>query len=145
MSDIKKTARAIIFNNCNELILIKRRKYKNNDIVKEYYVFPGGHLDENESFKDAVIREIKEELGISVKIERELVHCYNEDLQQDEVFFECKYLNGVIGTGDGEEWTNPDIYKYGSYEIVYVNINELHKINVLPSNIKEFVIQNYKI
>jgi len=34
---------------------------------KGYYFFPGGHLDFGESIKDALFREIKEELNVTVK------------------------------------------------------------------------------
>jgi len=35
--------------------------------AKDYYFFPGGHIDFGESAKDALIRELKEELNISIK------------------------------------------------------------------------------
>lgn len=35
--------------------------------VKNYYFFPGGHIDFGESTKNALIRELKEELNISIK------------------------------------------------------------------------------
>ena len=35
--------------------------------VKDYYFFPGGHVDFGESAKDALIRELKEELNVSVR------------------------------------------------------------------------------
>lgn len=144
MSDIKKTARAIIFDENNNLITIRRKKYKDGNLIKEYYVIPGGHLDENETFEDAVIREIKEELGIEVSIKKEIIHLYNNDLKQDEIFFECEYIDGEIGTGTGEEWTNPDIEKYGSYEIIRCSIKELENINLLPKDIKKLLLNEYK-
>ena len=143
MSDIKKTARAVIFED-EKIILIRRRKYLNGNLVKEYYVIPGGHLDESETFEETVIREVKEELGIDVKIKKELIHSFNNDLNIDEKFFECEYISGKIGTGTGEEWTNPNIEKYGSYEIVKYKINELENINLLPSEIKKIIIKEYK-
>ena len=143
MADIKKTARAVILIN-NELVLIKRVKYNNGNVIKEYYVTPGGHLDEKETFEEAVIREVKEELGINVKIKSELLSMYNEDLKQEEKFYECEYVEGKIGTGIGEEWSNPNVEKYGSYEIVYVKPEELDNINLLPIEVKEKVIEKYK-
>ena len=145
MSDIKKTARAVIFDKDNKIILIRRKKYLNGNMIKEYYVIPGGHLDENETFEEAVIREVKEELGIDVNINKELLHQYNNDLNIDEVFFECNFLNGILGTGTGEEWTNPDIEKYGSYEIVKYGVDELDSLNLLPIDVKKLIIKEYKI
>ena len=143
MSDIKKTARAVILID-NKVILIRRKKYNNGEVIKEYYVIPGGHLDENETFEEAVIREVKEELGIDVKINNEILHAYNEELNLDEKFFECMYLSGKLGTGIGEEWTNPDIEKYGSYEIILVEIDKIEDLNLLPMNVKKIIIEKYK-
>lgn len=36
-------------------------------IRKKYYFFPGGHVEFRESAKDALNRELKEELGVNVK------------------------------------------------------------------------------
>ena len=143
MSDVRKTARAIIFEN-NKIILIKRRKFLNGKLIKEYYVIPGGHLDETETFEETVIREVKEELGIEVRIKKELIHSFNEELNIDEKFFECEYVSGILGTGTGEEWTNSNIEKYGSYEIVKYKISELENINLLPTDIKKLIINEYK-
>ena len=143
MSDIKKTARAVILMD-DKVVLIRRKRYKNGELIKDYYVIPGGHLDENETFEEAVIREVKEELGIDVKINSELLHEYNNDLNIDEKFFECEYLSGKIGTGIGEEWINPNIEKYGSYEIIKTSINEINNLNLLPVNIKKVILEKYK-
>lgn len=143
MSDIKKTARAVILID-GKVVLIRRKRYNNGELIRDYYVIPGGHLDENETFEEAVIREVKEELGIDVSITNEILHEYNEDLNIDEKFFECKYVSGKLGTGVGEEWTNPDIEKYGSYEIILVEIDKIEDLNLLPTNIKKIIIEKYK-
>lgn len=138
---IKKTGRAIILNENSEIVTIKRTKY-NNKIIKEYYTLPGGHLEKNESFEEATIREVKEELGINVSILSEFYSFYNIDLEQDEKFYICKYNSGKIGTGTGEEWNNNDYVKYGKYEIVYLKIKELEKYNLLPKEVKDLIIKN---
>lgn len=140
---IKKTGRAIILNDKNEIITIKRTKYnENNEIIREYYTLPGGHLEKGENFEIATVREVKEELGIDVKILEEFFSFYNEDLKQDEKFFLCKYISGNIGTGIGEEWQNQDYIKYGKYEIVYLKIEELKNYNLLPVEVKNIIIKN---
>lgn len=44
----------------------------------EGYCLPGGHVEFNETTDNAIIREMKEELGIDVKIEKLL--CVNENI-----------------------------------------------------------------
>lgn len=54
-------------------------------------VFPGGHIEQGESFRDSVIREIKEETGLFIWDMRELMEIFETD-QYSEFFFE--YKNG---------------------------------------------------
>jgi len=48
-----------------------RQNVKNHPIG-DYYVFPGGGREGDETFEDGAIREIKEEFGIDVKVVKEL-------------------------------------------------------------------------
>jgi len=56
---IEVLARAITQNKGKVLVC--------KNIGRGYYFFPGGHVDFGESAKDALIRELKEELGLSIK------------------------------------------------------------------------------
>ena len=56
------------FEICVRVIIQQRDKIlvcRNKE--KDYYFFPGGHLNFGESVPEALSREIKEELGIGVK------------------------------------------------------------------------------
>ncbi len=57
--EIEILARAVI--QIKGKILVCKR------IGKDYYFFPGGHVEFGESAKEALAREIKEELGLTVK------------------------------------------------------------------------------
>lgn len=135
---MNRTARAIIKIN-DEYIFIKREKKVNNEI-KVFYATVGGHLEPGETFEDACIREVYEELGIKVEIEDIFYEEYIEELDKYEKFYVVKYISGKLGTGKGEEFTNIDIDKYGKYEIVSINKNELNDYNILPTKIKEKIM-----
>ena len=54
-------------------VIIKERKILLMHRIKdgrEYFVFPGGGVEENESLESALVREIKEEFNIDIKIEK---------------------------------------------------------------------------
>lgn len=57
---------AIIINDKNEVLLIKRSKDLENEAGK--WARPGGKLEFGETVEEAVIREMKEELGIVVEV-----------------------------------------------------------------------------
>jgi 8-oxo-dGTP pyrophosphatase MutT (NUDIX family) len=58
---LRKRASAVIIRD-GKILLIRRVRSD-----KEYFVFPGGGVDEGESVEEAVAREVKEELCLDVK------------------------------------------------------------------------------
>ncbi len=56
---------AIAFNNKHQLLLVKRAKHV---FRGDKWGLPGGYLDRDETLKDAVIREVKEETNLEAKI-----------------------------------------------------------------------------
>ena len=58
---IRKAVRTLLIKD-NKIVVIR---YKNGD-NKDYYDIPGGKIEENESSKEASIREFKEETGINI-------------------------------------------------------------------------------
>ena len=63
-------------NNNEEEILLQKRK--NTGYCDGYYDLPGGHLEANEDIFDGMIREAKEEIGITIKREdMEILHIYH--------------------------------------------------------------------
>ncbi|MDD2375846.1 MAG: NUDIX domain-containing protein [Clostridia bacterium] len=136
---MKNTARAIIKINDN-YIFMKREKKVNNEI-KTFYATVGGHLEDYESFEDACIREVYEELGIIVEIDSLFHEEENIDLDKYEKFYIVNYISGDIGTGNGEEFINIDIDKYGKYEVSFINKNELSNYNILPTKVKDKLIE----
>jgi len=62
---LRKAARAIVLNDKGEIALIHASK-------NHYNKLPGGGIDPDESIKDALMREIMEETGATVVIEKKL-------------------------------------------------------------------------
>ena len=50
----------------NDLFLIANRSFEDNS--QGIWEFPGGKVEENETFTSALIREIKEELSLNIKV-----------------------------------------------------------------------------
>ena len=138
------TSRGILFEEIDNkkcIVSIKRTKYREDgDYV--YYTFPGGHVENGETFEDALIREIEEELGIKIKVKKLFKDIFNDELKRRELFYICDYVSGNIGTGTGEEWQNVDYKKYGKYEISYIPIKDIPIYNLLPKEIANDLYNN---
>jgi ADP-ribose pyrophosphatase YjhB (NUDIX family) len=59
---------AVIFDNEGRLCLVRRA----NEPSKGTWAFPGGRVEPDETSEEAIIREVMEETGLHVTIEREL-------------------------------------------------------------------------
>ena len=124
-------------------VLMHRKNVIRNKDYQEYYTFPGGHLEEGETLEEGVIREIKEEFGIHVKVVRKLYELKNDKLNMKEYFFLCKYLDGEFGTGDGEEFSNNPAYNdSGEYIPEIVKAENIPDLILLPLEIKEKFVQD---
>lgn len=115
--------------------------------ILDYYVFPGGGLEQGETLEEGTAREIKEEFGIDVKV-KEKVYEYNlkkEGIEQKEYFFLCEYIAGKLGTGEGPEFNNdPKYANRGKYIPEIVKKENISEINILPEEIKNKIVEDVK-
>ena len=124
-------------------VLMHRKNVIRNKDYQEYYTFPGGHLEEGETLEEGVIREIKEEFGIHVKVVKKLYELEKSKVKMKEYFFLCEYVDGEFGTGDGEEFSNnPDYKDFGEYIPEIQTKEEISKLTLLPLEIKEKFVQD---
>lgn len=113
------SSRAIIIDD-NKLLTMFRRKIKNDGSIKEYYVIPGGGLEEGETLEENVIRELKEEFNVDIEIIKFLGTEEYEDTIAN--YFLCKIVNGIPKLG-GEELERMTSQNY--YEIKYIDLREI--------------------
>ena len=125
----------------NKVALIERHR-----AGLDYYVFPGGGVDEGESPEQAAIREAMEELGIEVAI-RQKVADIQLGSKSRQVYFLVEQVGGEFGTGIGEEYTDsdPNSPEEGIYIPIWMPIEELslHE-NIYPADVAKMVLRALK-
>lgn len=107
----------------------------------EYYVFPGGGLEENETLEEGVSREILEEFGIVVEVLEKIA--YRELSEEyEEYLFRCKYVSGKFGTGTGPEFSsNPKYADRGEYIPEIIPKSNINNIRLLPKDFKNILLK----
>lgn len=122
-----------------------RKNVKKRKDIQEYYTFPGGGLEEGETLEEGVIREIKEEFGITVKVIKKLYEMESEKFNQKEYFFLCEYVEGEFGTGDGPEFSHdPKHADSGDYLPEIIKKEDIENLLLLPPEIKEKFVNDLK-
>jgi len=99
-----RTVAAIIEFPNNKILLVKRKTV----VFKGYWALPGGRVDAGETVEQAVVREVKEETGLDVKIVRKIGE-YHESGVQDGIEYDyypacflVKPIKGIIRRQEAE-------------------------------------------
>jgi len=118
---------AIILDDKNRVLLCHRRDY-------DLWNLPGGGMHMNEAPWECVVREVKEEIGLDVEVER-LTGVYSKRNQNDLVFsFICRVIGGKLTLTDEAD------------QIDYFSVGEIPK-NTAPKQverIKDFLADKSK-
>ena len=116
-----------------------------NHPIGDYYTFPGGGREGNETLEDGTKREIKEEFGINVEVVKQLYSLENGGVNKKEYFYLCKYIGGKFGTGDGPEFSNdPKYADRGQYIPEIIDRRDIEKITLLPTEIRDKFVEDVK-
>lgn len=110
----------------------------------DYFVFPGGGVDEGETPEQAAIREAMEELGIEVAIKQKVIEIQLGPKSR-QIYYLVDQTGGEFGSGAGEEYTDadPDSSEEGIYIPTWMPIDELvfHQ-NIYPAAVVELVLKS---
>ena len=112
----------------------------------EYYHIPGGHIEIGEDSLTSVTREVKEELGYTVKTAN--LFCIQENFyEKKDIPHHGVEYDYLIETEDeletiDREFIENDRGIMKNLQIKWVSIDELKEIDLRPFTVKELMIKN---
>ncbi len=108
----------------NKFLLSQRKKEDTYGLLWE---FPGGVVENNESPKAAVVREIKEELGVGIKAVSLIGKFFDEDdrLKINISLFKCSIIDGKPKAIDCHRFS-------------FFNTKEVDSLDLAPADKKIF-------
>ena len=112
----------------------------------DYFVFPGGGMDEGESPEEAAVREAMEELGVEVVIKQKVAEIQLGPKSR-QIYFLTEQTGGEFGSGAGEEYTDadPDSPEEGIYVPIWMPIDQLLLYqNIYPVDVARLVVKSVK-
>ncbi len=122
----------IIVDN-NKILLLYR--FKNGE---EYYVFPGGGVEDGEEILDAATREAKEETSLDVTVQ-ELLWEYENNGRIEHFFLVNKFSGELRIGGPEEERQSPD----NVYRLEWVSFEKARDLKLLPETMKNRVLEHF--
>jgi len=114
----REAARAIVSDGDNKIVLLFVKKYN-------YHKLPGGGLEKNEDIKTALKREMLEEIGSEIEVDKEIgeiIEFRNEHNLIQTSYIYCAKLKGEKGEPDFTEEEIAD-----GFEIVWLTLDEAIK------------------
>lgn len=125
----------------NEILLMWRKKEG-----REYWVFPGGGVEDNEKPEESVLRELQEETTVTAKVEKLLYHHiydHNENnWGSDQYFYLCSYISGTPKLRKD----SPEVEKMKSgtnlFKPQWVSIEKLSDLLLYPLEIRDWLIED---
>ena len=127
----RRRAAAFIISG-DRIALIERHRQE-----RHYFVFPGGGVEIDESPEDTVVREVHEELGLQVKVQRLAVEVWYHHIPH--YYFSVEIIGGEFGSGQGKEYTDPFDPWIGTFSPKWLPITDLLNQPVLPSPVARWI------
>ena len=134
MAQTGAVSRAVILDD-GKILLIHRIKDG-----REYFVLPGGHVEEGESEEETLIREIKEETSLDICIDKRLWTLKNPSDGSDNHFFLVTSFSGVLALGGPELEKNSEENKY---ILEWHDLSEIPGLNMVPEPVKMKIVASF--
>lgn len=113
---------------------------------QEYWVIPGGGVEEGETWEEAVVRELWEETSLKIKVNRLLYHRQYQDKSgaiNNEYYYLSEYVSGtpkLNASVELEEMQRGEQF----YEPHWISITDLESKLLYPESLKPVLLSDLK-
>lgn len=128
----------IVIDNDKSTVLLMHRKRDG----REFWVFPGGGVEEGESVEEAVRRELREETTIEISIERLLYHHIYPDQDSEQFFYRCSYISGIPHLGQGSDEAKRMQQGLDYYDPCWVGLDAIRSLVLYPLEIRDWLLED---
>ncbi|MBT3373987.1 MAG: NUDIX domain-containing protein [Lentisphaerae bacterium] len=102
-----------------------------------YWVLPGGSIELGESAEQACYRDVKEETGLGIRIQKQLPAFMNQG--RKAVYFLAEPTGGVLELGEPERSRQSQM---NQYILEWVGIADLDGIDLRPEQLKTVIAES---
>jgi ADP-ribose pyrophosphatase YjhB (NUDIX family) len=111
----------VVLKDDKEILLVRHRKGS-----RQYWVLPGGRLEYGETFHECAVRELREETGLDVEVERFLF--ISEAIAPDRsrhivnIYVKARVIGGTMRVGNEPVLAGVD----------FIALSELDRLTLFP-------------
>ncbi|MCX6780865.1 MAG: NUDIX domain-containing protein [Candidatus Magasanikbacteria bacterium] len=122
-----------------KLLLIHRVR---PDLSDDFYFFPGGGVEEGELPEAACVREMYEEVSVTVEPVKLLGIQFHTDRLGDhcQMYYLVDIKEGEIGKGTGDEYTEALLSTHGTHDPELLSFEEFRDGSIKPGKISEQLV-----
>jgi ADP-ribose pyrophosphatase YjhB (NUDIX family) len=132
-----KAARAIIIEN-GKILVMKRNKYGS-----EYYTLVGGRANEGENMEQTLVREIREETGLTVIAATLVFIEKHPEPYNEQYIFLCNVAphDGNTVTQEGSEEAEMNKYDMNTHNQVWANAHSFEHLNFRTPQLQNAIVE----
>lgn len=131
-----RAAAVVIYDN-NLLVMYRKRDNK------EYFVFPGGGIEPDETLEQAVVREIDEETSIKIKVKRQIYE-FIHDNGDIHYYFLCDYIKGIPELRQNTNEYRESLQGINFYKPVWLPLSDIQNTTLYPDDAKNALLSDLK-
>ena len=123
-------------------ILLIYRINKEKDLHKEYFVFPGGTVEDDQTIEETLIKEF-EDISISVTLGDLFYSKEGDEEEESEYYYMCTHVLGDPSSFKAKNKEDLDETKEKTqfYTPMWVAMSELEEMIVYPESMKAKLLQ----